>query len=336
MERHWSDYCGLSLVHFLAFPECGSGDGEILKTIESIAFDPFFSGIEISRINDPGTRKRVAQLVEQTRCNVDFGVHPVILGNKLNLNSLDTNERNQACKSLEPYIDQAAELGAKRFVLLSGPDPGEAQRAEAVKVLAESLRCLCESAQARGLSVVLETFDRTVEKKALIGPAEEAAALAAALQVDFPSFGLLYDHAHGVLLDETPLAALSILKNHLVHVHVGNCVKVPGRASYGDSHPRFGFPGSENDIPQLTEFLCALLTMGYLEKDRPLHKRRNVGFEVKPQPGESSAAILANIKRAWTDAWTQLRFSHAEHLKPSQSALAEDRELYSGALGGGA
>jgi sugar phosphate isomerase/epimerase len=292
MDKHWDAYCGLSLVHFLAFPECQAGDGSVLETVERVALDDFFSAIEISRINNSSVRKEIARLIEQTHVKVDFGAHPMILGDKLNLNSLDPNERSNARKALEPYVDQAAELGARRFVLLSGPDPGAAKRGAAAEALVASLQCLAEYARSRNISLVLESFDREVDKKALIGPAEEAAAVAAVLRRDFPDFGLLYDMGHMVLLNEKPIAALRTLKEYLCHVHVGNCVKLPGRAGYGDLHPRFGFPGSENDVAELAEFLQALFEVGYLTEDPPLGKRPSVGFEIRPQPGESSAAIV--------------------------------------------
>jgi sugar phosphate isomerase/epimerase len=307
MERHWDTYCDLSLVHFLAFPQCQSGEVSILETVEQVLFDDFFSSIEISRVNSPKVRREVAELIAQTHAKVDFGAHPMILSHRLNLNSLNSAERNNARKALEPYIDQAAELGAARFVLLSGPDPGAIRRTQARYALVASLQCLAEYTHARKMSLMLETFDREVDKKALIGPAEEAVQVAEELRHDFSDFGLLYDMGHMVLLNEKPLPALRKLKPYLDHVHVGNCVKIPGRASYGDSHPRFGFPGSENDVPQLVEFIEALFEVGYLGEKPPNGKKPAVGFEIKPQPGESSAAILANLKRAWRQAWAMVR-----------------------------
>lgn len=147
MDKHWEAYCGLSIVHFLAFPECQSGQGPILETISLIAYDDFFSGIEVSRINDVQVRKQVAAILEQTHMRVDFGVHPVILGEKQNINSLDSPERHRACSAIEAYLEQAAELHARRFVLLSGPDPSEAKRADATKALIESLHHIAEAAR---------------------------------------------------------------------------------------------------------------------------------------------------------------------------------------------
>lgn len=306
MDKHWDACCTLSLVHFLAFPECMGGDGPVLETVTRVADDDFFSGIEVTRVNDAAVRAKVARLMENTHLQVGFGAHPLILGGKLNPNSLDEDQRKQAVETLKPYCTQAAELGAKRFVILSGPDPGEAERRAATAALAKSIRELYGAARQHGLEITLETFDRNVDKKALIGPAGEAAALAADIKKDYPAFGLLYDQAHGLLLDELPLPAMAAMKAHLVHAHVGNCVKVPGRPSYGDQHPRFGFPGGENDVAELVEFLRALFAVGYLRQDPPIGERPWVGFEVKPQPSETSVELLANIKRTWREAWAHV------------------------------
>jgi sugar phosphate isomerase/epimerase len=321
MSTHWSNHCGLSLVHFLAFPDYGSGNGPILESVEEVLMDDFFTGIEISRINDSNVRRKVASLIQQTHADVDFGLHPIILGEKLNLNSDEKSQRNHALETLSPFMDQAVELGAKRLSLLSGPDPGPSGRGEATKLLIDSLQQLNEKAHAHGLSVVLETFDREVDKKSLIGPAAEAAAVAKELRKDFSDFGLLYDQGHGLLLDEEPLAALTTMKEYVVHIHVGNCVKVPGRVSYGDSHPRFGYPGSENDVPELAAFIQALFDMGYLYLDVFLKDRPGIGFEIKPQPGESSSAILVNIKRSWRDAWNLVQLPVLERTRARQQPL---------------
>lgn len=310
MDKSWDAYCGLSLVHFLAFTECGAGEGPILESITSLAGDDFFSGIEITRIKDKVLRKQVGALIEQTGMKCDFGVHPVILGEKQNLNSLDRGERERARDVVESYLEHAVDLNAVRFVLLSGPDPGDEKRQDATKALIESLQHICEAAKKASLEVVLETFDRKVDKRALIGPADEAAQLAATLRKDFPDFGLLYDQAHMVLLGEKPVPAMKRIKEFLVHVHVGNCVTEPGRASYGDFHPRFGFPGSVNDVPELVEFINALFAVGYLGEGRHAD-RPGVGFEIRPQAGETSQAIIAGLKRAWRKAWPQVQASRA-------------------------
>jgi len=303
VDKHWDHYCALSLVHFLAFPEFGSGEGPILESVARLCDDEFFSVLELSWIKDPAKRTAVAQLIAQSHMQVGFGAQPIILGGKLNLNSLDRAERDVAISALKPNIDQAAEIGAHHFELLSGRDPGAADRSAATAAFADSLNVLCEYARQYQINIVLETFDRDVDKKALIGPAPEAAALTSNVMASSPNFGLLYDMGHMVLLDETPLPAMTLLKEHLVHIHVGNAVKVPNRPSYGDNHPRFGFPGSENDVPQLVEFLRALFAVGYL-RESPV--RPWVGFEIKPQPGETSAIVLANLKRAWREAWAQV------------------------------
>jgi sugar phosphate isomerase/epimerase len=302
MRESWEPLVDLSIVHFMIFPDTMSGSGPMLETVSQIVNDDFFSMIEISHINDPQVRRQVAEVIETSHARVAFGAQPIILSQKLDLNSLDPTKRKDAMKALLPFIDEAKEVNAKRFTVLSGPDPGPGKREEARRFLAESLFELCAYAKERELSVTLESFDRTIDKKSLIGPSPEARMVAETVREKFSDFGLMYDMGHAPLLDEKPAEALRVLKDYLVHVHVGNCVKTPEHSAYGDKHPRFGLKGGENDVPQLVEFLRALKNIGYIPPS-PREVSPVIGFELKPVPGEKAESVIANGKRTWRKAW---------------------------------
>lgn len=292
----------LSIVHFMIFPDTMAGSGPMLETVSRIVNDNFFSMVEVSHVNDPQVRKQVADVIGASHARVAFGAQPPILSQKLDLNSLDESRRRETIKTLLPYIDEAKEIGAKRFTVLSGPDPGPEKREEARRLLVDSLLQLCSYSKERGVSVTLETFDRTIEKKSLIGPSPEALMVSKAVRGKFSDFGLMYDMGHAPLLDENPADSLRMLKDHLVHIHVGNCVKTPGHPAYGDKHPRFGLKGGENDVPQLVEFLRALKSIGYIPSN-PQETSPVIGFELKPGAGETSESVIANGKRSWSKAW---------------------------------
>jgi len=140
----------------------------------------------------------------------------------------------------------------------------------------------------------------------LVGPAPIALKLAETVKAKHDNFGLMYDLSHVPLIREDALQALTMLKPHLAHIHVGNAqFRTKEVPSYGDAHPRFGFPGGENDTPQLVDFLRSLFKIGYLQ-ERPKGDLPIVAFEVKPLPGESSEVVLANTKRVWREAWARL------------------------------
>jgi sugar phosphate isomerase/epimerase len=305
MDTHWHAHLTLSIVHFMAFPETMGGDGPVLETVQRVAEDEFFGGIEVTWIHDPAVRRQVKAALACAHMPAAFGAQPTLLTQRLDLNSLDPAMRDRAIAQLKADIDQATDLEIARLSTLSGLDPGAARRAEATDCLADALAEVCEYGRQHGVSIALETFDRTVDKKALIGPAGESAAFSARMRRQYPSFGLMYDLSHQPLLDEEMLPALQTVKEQLVHAHVGNCVKVPGRPGYGDQHPRFGFPGGENDVDELAAFLRGLFAIGYLRPQPDGHKPW-VGIEVKPQPGESSEILIAGTKRAWIEAWARL------------------------------
>jgi len=287
------------------YPDVQPGEQRFIDTIATLAEDDFFSLLELAKIRDPAERKAIRQLADSSHLSITY-IAP-LLRQKLDLNSLDESERNKAVKEVKSCIDEAAELGAERVEgLLSGPDVP--RRNDAMRALVDSLKEICAYGEEKRLGITLETMDRDVEKKCLIGPAREAAALARMVRKDFRNFGILYDMAHGPLLDEDPRSALALLKDYLVHIHVGNCVKVEGNPAFGDKHPRFGVDGGMHDVGDLTRFLKILFDIGYLgKKTRQSEKLPMVGLEVRPLPGESSEAVLAGTKRVWRQAWAQLQ-----------------------------
>ena len=305
MNTHWSAHLTLSIVHFMAFPETIRGEGPIVETVTKIAEDDFFSGIELAWIKDADKRKQVKSILASAHLAGTFGAQPALISQKLDLNSADAAMRERAVAQIKECIDMAADLEFPRLSLLGGFDPGADKRADAFKLLADSMRQICAYGRQHGVGIGLEIFDRDVDVKALLGPLQDCVDFSNALKKDFADFGLLYDQSHQPLLREQSLPALKMLQSHLAHIHVGNCVAVEGRPAFGDKHPRFGFPGSEIDVDELAEFLCALFAIGYLKKD-PDGTKPWVGIEVKPQPGESSELLLAGTRRAWIEAWARV------------------------------
>jgi sugar phosphate isomerase/epimerase len=117
---------------------------------------------------------------------------------------------------------------------------------------------------------------------------------------------LTVDLSHLPLLNETPQEALAAAKDHLAHIHVGNCLmKDVNHPAYGDNHPPFGIEGGENDVQELVEFLEALFDIRYFTKELPTG-RPVVTLEVKPLPDQDSALLIAATKRVWKEAWARL------------------------------
>jgi sugar phosphate isomerase/epimerase len=304
MDKHWNNYCTMSIVHFMAFPNTIGGEGPIVETLTKIAEDPFFGAVEIGWIKDPQVRAATKSVLNAAHIQVGYGAQSALLLQKLNLNSLDEAERKKALDQLMRCIDEAEEMGAQRVAFLSGKDPGEADRLKALDLLIDSTKRVCAHAAKKGIAMTCEVFDRDIDKKCLIGPCELSAAYASAVRQDYPEFGLMYDLSHRPLLFEEAEPALAAISKHLVHIHVGNAVVVEGLPGYGDLHPRFGWPGSANDVPEMVDFVRALFKVGYL-KDGPA--RPWVGFEIKPQgPGETPELVIAGAKRVWQDAWSRV------------------------------
>jgi sugar phosphate isomerase/epimerase len=303
-------YCHIGIVYPMIFPEVTKGEGPILETMEKILSDDYFTAIEVTWINDPKVRKGAAAMLAAAHVDVIFAGQPPLLTQKLSLNDPDGAGRKRAIDQCKRSADQAYELGARILAVLSGPDPGEAARDSQKALLADSLKQICTYAQEQGkdypLAIALESFDREYDKRSLIGPTKEAAQIAEEVKKEFSNFGLLIDLSHQPLVGESVHAMVIDSIDHLIQVHIGNCVmREKSHPSYGDQHPPFGIPGGENDVEQVKRFLEALIYAGYFKKNTPT-SMPVVSFEVKPRPGEPASVVIANAKRTLNEAWAKI------------------------------
>ena len=300
MRESLHEYMKVGLIHFMAYPTTGKGEGPILETLRKIAVDDYFDAVEITWMKDAEVRKAAKKMLDTSHLAVAFGCQPMLLTQGQNINDLVEEGRLKALATVKAGIDEAYEMGAVGCAFLSGKYE-EARKEEAYQILLKSTRELCAYAKAKGgIRIVHEVFDFDIDKKSLVGPATLAKRYAEDIRKDFDNFGLMVDLSHLPLLHETAKQAILPIKEYLVHAHLGNCVmKSPDQTAYGDQHPRFGFPGGENDIAETAEYLRVLKDIGFLnEKNPPI-----VSFEVKPVGDEDPDVVVANAKRVLNRAW---------------------------------
>jgi len=303
MNESIRSYMKVGLIHFMAYPAVIKGDGPIEETFRKIAIDDYFDVAEITWIKDPQVRGNVKKMIDTSHLEVAYGGQPRLLTTGLNINDLNEVGRQKALATLKDGIDEAYEMGALGFAFLSGKY-SEDKKEEAFVALVKSTRELCAYAKSKSdMKVVLEVFDYDVDKASLIGPVTLAKRYAEEVTRECDNFGLMVDLSHLPLLRETSAQSLIPVKDYIIHAHMGNCVcKDPSLPCYGDAHPRFGFPGGENDVEELVEYLRVLLSIGFLNKE----KRPIVSFEVKPFGDEDPDLVVANAKRVLNRAWDKV------------------------------
>ena len=312
MDTPWNAYLQVGIVQFMMFPDSMLGNDDVLPAVERVAADPFFVVMEITRINNPETRQKVRDVADMAHMDLGFGAQPGVLMNRLNTAALDEDARKAAVADIKQSIDQAYEHGCKLLAMIDGLEswPGQKHKARALDQVTKSLDELCAYAEQQAkdylLTISLETFDRAIEKKSLLGPTKDAVDVAKRVREKHKHFGLTIDLSHLPLLGEKTRESLTLAKDYLIHTHIGNCqMRDPSLPSYGDKHPRFGAPGTENDTEDLAEFLDVLMAIGFFKKQLPT-RRPVVTFEVRPLPGERQDVLMANCRRVFEEAWAKV------------------------------
>ncbi len=307
MTESWRNLMDVGIVHFMIYPDAVKSAENMVETVREIANDDFFGVLEICRYDDPEVMKQIRDIAEQSHLRLGIGAQLPLLLNKLNLNSLDEAERKEAVEDVKKSIDAAYLVGAKLTACLSGPDPGDDKREQALDKLVESLVEICKYSQTKTddepVWLSLELFDTEIDKKCLAGSTEVGVQISERVREQAENFGLTVDLSHLPLLGETPEQCISTGIEHIIHTHAGNCImRDPNQEGYGDNHPRFGIEGGENGVTELREYIECLLDFGYFDKELPTD-RPVFTFEVKPLSGESSDLVIASTKRIFREAW---------------------------------
>ncbi|MEY8322889.1 sugar phosphate isomerase/epimerase [Lachnospiraceae bacterium 54-11] len=295
MKESIHKYFQVGTILWMSYPpeRCG-----FLEPLRKICCDDFFDAVEITQIKDASEREKAKGLIAQSHLKVCYGAQPRLLGPKLNPNAISEEERKKAEKTLLEAVDEAKGLGAKGIAFLAGKWEKETRK-EAFSQLLKTTRNVCDYAADRQMQVELEVFDYDMDKSALIGPAPYAAEFAAKMRTTNSNFGLMADLSHFPTTYENSRFVIQTLKPYITHLHIGNAVVKRGCEAYGDQHPRFGFPESENDVEELTDFFRVLRQEGFFRKEEPLV----LSLEVKPWKDEEPDIILANTKRVIRRAW---------------------------------
>ncbi|MDR0434049.1 MAG: sugar phosphate isomerase/epimerase [Gracilibacteraceae bacterium] len=300
MNEPMRKYMKVGLVLFMAYPDTIRGEGPVAEYTRRVALDPFFEAVEVTWIHDQAAAAETRAIAELARLDLYYGGMPTQKLSNLNLNDLNAQNRKTALEQLKLRVDEAYRLGAQGFGFMSGRFE-KGREEEAYRALTDSTRELCAYVKSKGnMRVSLEVFDYDIDNCSLLGPVELVRRFAAEISAVCPNFGLMVDLSHLPQLRETPVESLIPVKNYINHAHIGNAViKNKLDPAYGDKHPRFGYPGGENDIDEITEYLRVLLAIGYLNQA----KRPVLSIEVKPGPGEDPELVIANSKRALELAW---------------------------------
>jgi len=278
----------ISIVSFMAYPRMTQEKGDVAGHLLKILDDSFFDAVEVPSIGSADWERVKRHAGEKTFAR---GLQSDILTNKLDLNALDSSKRREAVGRIKSEIDLVSGRAIRMIGLCSGPDLGVDKRREATENLVQSLTEICRHASQRKIRVALETFDRDYDRKLLMGPLDEAADVVRKVREQCNNVGVMWDLSHAPMLKETP-EDLKRAADVLAHIHVGCSKKTDG--ALVDTHPGFYTKGAVNSEADVAGLLRVLLEIGY---------GGMVGFEVKPEPDQTSEEIVSTAKGVLVSAY---------------------------------
>ncbi len=260
----------------------------MLEVLKKAASRGFYKNVELPAFKDKYRKMYVRNTLEENGLTATTFVTPYVKEKKLSLCDLDESRRREAIELCKEYAGHASDIGIMHFGVPSGDDPGDEKRAEAKKVMAESLVELANYVKGLGMNLTIEPLDRYAYKKQLIGPMKETSIWFAPIHEACPNVFIHWDSAHEALGETDLMHSIEYVAPFIGQFHLCDAITDVNHPCYGDLHMEVAEAPDWKTEGFLTPEVGAQILRKIASYDKPEGvKHVCVAVEVLGHPGDN-------------------------------------------------
>lgn len=260
----------------------------MLEVLKKAASCGFYKNVELPAFKDKYRKMYVRNTLEENGLTATTFVTPYVKEKKLSLCDLDESRRREAIELCKEYAGHASDIGIMHFGVPSGDDPGDEKRAEAKKVMAESLVELANYVKGLGMNLTIEPLDRYAYKKQLIGPMKETSIWFAPIHEACPNAFIHWDSAHEALGGTDLMHSIEYVAPFIGQFHLCDAITDVNHPCYGDLHMEVAEAPDWKTEGFLTPEVGAQILRKIAAYDKPEGvKHVCVAVEVLGHPGDN-------------------------------------------------
>ena len=260
----------------------------MLEVLKKAASRGFYKNVELPAFKDKYRKMYVRNTLEENGLTATTFVTPYVKEKKLSLCDLDESRRKEAIELCKEYAGHASDIGIMHFGVPSGDDPGDEKRAEAKKVMAESLIELANYVKGLGMNLTIEPLDRYAYKKQLIGPMKETSIWFAPIHEACPNAFIHWDSAHEALGGTDLMHSIEYVAPFIGQFHLCDAITDVNHPCYGDLHMEVAEAPDWKTEGFLTPEVGAQILRKIAAYDKPEGvKHVCVAVEVLGHPGDN-------------------------------------------------
>lgn len=259
----------------------------MLDILKKAADFGFYKNVELPSFRDKYNRMYVRNTLEENGLTGSTFATPYVKERKLSLCDLDEARRREAIELCKEHAEYAADCGLIHFGVPSGDDPGDEKRAEAKKIMAESLVELADYVKKLGMNLTIEPLDRYAFKKQLIGPMKETSIWFAPIHEACPNAFIHWDSAHEALGGTDLMHSIEYIAPYIAQFHLCDAITNVNHPCFGDLHMDVARAPEWKTEGFLTPEVGAQIIKKIASYDKPEGVQKvSVAVEVLGHPGD--------------------------------------------------
>ncbi|HIZ44962.1 MAG TPA: sugar phosphate isomerase/epimerase [Firmicutes bacterium] len=264
----------------------------MLDVLKRAADFGFYKNVELPSFRDRYNRMYVRETLEANGLTATTFATPYVKERKLSLCDLDEGRRREAIELCKEHAGYAADCGFMHFGVPSGDDPGDEKRAEAKKVMAESLVELANYVKGLGMNLTIEPLDRYAYKKQLIGPMKETGIWFAPIHEACPNVFIHWDSAHEALGGTDLMHSIEYVAPYIGQFHLCDAITDVNHPCFGDLHM---------DVAQAPDWK----TEGFLTPEIGAEILKKIASYDKPEGVKHMAVAVEVLGHAGDNLWNK-------------------------------
>lgn len=246
------------------YPEIMTNCSQMLSRLKEVANQQLYNCVELYFSGSEQEEKQINQALSDLDLRLVFLAGFPMKERRTDITAREEEIRRRSVQDVYELYEHAKALGAKKMLIVSGPNWKERDEGKIIQQARKSFFELDSYAEDDGPEISVEYFPVLREPHLALGSTNLMAHIFEGQ--NYRHIGITFDTSHVAQLQEDMMESFMKVHHWTHHMHFANSMSAyKEHPLYGDRHPLFSLEGGDYSLEQMKKNYLKLLNNGLLQ-----------------------------------------------------------------------